>query len=367
MSTFDVKARRLVIHSHDNADALELAQIEGTDYQAVVRKGEFNSGDIAIYIPESAIVPETLLREMGLEGALAGGTVGPDGKKLKDRVKAVRLRGALSQGLVYRPDMTSHYRDVIPLEEGTDYAELLGISKYSPPIPINMAGRLEPVDGLRTYTDIENIKRFPEVLVDGEEVICAEKLHGTCTVVALIDGQLAVSSKGNAGKGLGIIRDTDEEGKTINVYWRMAERYDLESKLQMLSEPYLLDSTRIHIYGETLGVQDLLYGLPKGELEFRAFDIRVDEQFLDYDQLVDVCRVMTIPTVPVLYRGPFNREAVEAAATGRETFSGSESHVREGVVVRPVAERRDPELGRVILKVISPDYLLRKGDATELE
>jgi hypothetical protein len=38
------------------------------------------------------------------------------------------------------------------------------------------------------------------------------------------------------------------------------------------------------------------------------------------------------------------------------------------VVVRPVIERRDSELGRVILKVISPAYLTKRGDeGTEFE
>ncbi|MYG14266.1 MAG: RNA ligase (ATP), partial [Gammaproteobacteria bacterium] len=36
-------------------------------------------------------------------------------------------------------------------------------------------------------------------------------------------------------------------------------------------------------------------------------------------------------------------------------------HMREGVVVRPVAERESPGLGRVILKSVSGDYLTRKG------
>ncbi len=368
MSTFDVKARRLVIKPHDNADALELAQIDGTDYQAVVRKGEFATGDVAIYIPESAIVPELLLEEMGLTGALAGGTFGPDGKKRKDRVKAVRLRGALSQGLVYRPVGDGSY-GAIDVTEGAEYGELLGISKYSPPIPTSMAGQLEPVEGLLTYTDVENIKRFPGVLVEGEDVIAAEKLHGTCTIVGLIDGRPAVSSKGNAAKGLGIVRDQDDAGRTKNVYWRMAERYELEAKLRQLASDFYPDpeAKQIHIYGETLGVQDLSYGLTKGELEFRAFDIRLGRRFLDHDHFEEICAELEIPTVPVLYRGPFSRDLIEEIATGRETLSGSESHVREGVVLRPLAERYDGELGRVLLKVISPDYLLRKGDTTELE
>lgn len=373
MSTFEVKARRLTITPHPDADALELAAID--DYRAVVRKGEFETGELIVYIPEQSVLPEWLIAELGLEGRLAGGTVLPDGSKLRDRVKAVRLRGQLSQGLVYRPNGR-----LGELDEGTDYAEELGVSKWSPPIPLHMAGEVKPVPGLRSYTDIENIKRFPDVLVPGEEVIAVEKAHGTCTVAGLVDGEFVVSSKGHASQGRALVENPG------NVYWRMAERYALRGKLETL-EAWLsgreswpqnplygervAHGSAIHLYGETLGVQDLMYGLPKGELDFRLFDIRIGDQFLDYDAMLAIAAELELPVLPVLYRGPFDRETIEEVARGKEQVSGQETGVREGVVVRPTTERSDPNLGRVILKVISPEYLLRKGgkdgEATEFE
>lgn len=50
MSTFACKARRIQIEPHPNADAIELARVD--DYVSIVRKGEFEGGDLAIYIPE---------------------------------------------------------------------------------------------------------------------------------------------------------------------------------------------------------------------------------------------------------------------------------------------------------------------------
>ena len=55
MSTLTVTAERLVIHEHPHADALELAQV-GL-YRAVVAKGVYRSGDIALYVPEGAVLP----------------------------------------------------------------------------------------------------------------------------------------------------------------------------------------------------------------------------------------------------------------------------------------------------------------------
>lgn len=93
MSTLRVTAEVLTVHPHPNADALELAQV-GL-YRAVVAKGVYRTGDVAVYIPEQAVLPLALVEELGLTGRLAGGN--------SDRVKAVRLRGELSQGIVCRP------------------------------------------------------------------------------------------------------------------------------------------------------------------------------------------------------------------------------------------------------------------------
>ncbi|TFG98651.1 RNA ligase (ATP), partial [Candidatus Thorarchaeota archaeon] len=89
MSTFAVKVARIrAIEPIENADVIELAVIG--DYRSVVRKGDFRAGDLAVYVPEASLVPEWLLEKMGLTGKLTG--------KLKNRVKAMKLRGCLSQG-----------------------------------------------------------------------------------------------------------------------------------------------------------------------------------------------------------------------------------------------------------------------------
>jgi len=53
-------------------------------------------------------------------------------------------------------------------------------------------------------------------------------------------------------------------------------------------------------------------------------------------------------------------DAIRNVSGGRTTFAGAD-HIREGVVVRPVRERADPKIGRVILKYLSDEYLFAKG------
>ena len=346
MSKFEVLVRRVEISQHPNADLIELARVD--DYRCVVIKGQLQSGQLAVYIPTSAIVPEPLLAELGLVGKLAG--------PQHNRVKAIRLRGELSEGLVYRPETwPAHWT------AGHDVTAELDIVEWEPPIPIHMAGAVEaaPKGTIFTgYTDIENVKRYPNVLQPGEPVAITEKLHGTCLCVGVFRDDVAtrrvVSSLGMA-RGHKTLREDP-----ANVYWRAAVQFDLFAALERFMAEAELDQAML--FGEVLGVQDLRYGFSGGQVGFRLFDVLPPAGYLDHDALVQVAERLGLPMVPVLYRGPYDPELLGRLSSGPSTLAG---HMREGVVVRPLSERSEPELGRVILKSISPDYLLRTG-GTEL-
>lgn len=181
-----------------------------------------------------------------------------------------------------------------------------------------------------------------------------EKLHGTCSIFAHLEDGFAVSSKGLAGRKLKLIESE------ANIYWRSARDYGLEELL-------LACPVGTHVFGETIGVQDLKYGLPNGNLALRVFDIYApDRDWLSRSELSSICDRYELPTVPVLFDGAYDESLVRELAAG-DTTEPEAGHIREGVVVRADPERRDPFLGRVILKVINPDYDTRGGSPTELE
>lgn len=116
---------------------------------------------------------------------------------------------------------------------------------------------------------------------------------------------------------------------------------------------------QVELFGEVYGsVQGLHYGVPNG-LAFRAFDLILDGKYVDYDVFVDVCNAFGVETVPLVYRGPFSITKVKEISEG-QTLVTQEKQMREGVVVKPVCERFDPKIGRVILKFISDEYLQAK-------
>lgn len=367
MSSFTCQAYPVRLSAHPNADRIELAQVH--DYLSIVLKGEYQEGDLAIYIPEAAIVPDEIMIELGLferdddapvfddDGRHAFLLAGPQ----HNRVKAKRLRGILSQGLLYKPSF--------PLEQDIDYSDQLGITKWIPPVPIHFAGQLTPAPGIQGYTDIENIKRYPDTLQEGEEVYASEKIHGTCSLFLFdcVSDELYVGSKGFASRGLALVDTLDEKGNSTNVYWRAAKLANVEENLRALAAGRFIGAERIMLYGETFGVQDLRYGLENGAVDLRVFDMAVDGEYLDIDDLLAVAEDAGFAVVPQLYRGPYSKALLTELSEGKEQVTGREVSIREGLVVRPVHERAELELGRVILKFVSERYLTRKGDTTEYE
>lgn len=354
MSDFKVSVLPISVHPHPNADKLEIAKVCG--YQSIVRKDQFKTGDLVAYIPEDSLLPEVLMEEMGLTGRLAG--------KDKNRVKAVRLRGILSQGLCY------------PVQDGwkagEDVTEALGVTKYEPPTPTHMGGQLWMAGGRRTVKyDIENWKRHPDILQEGEPVVFTEKLHGTFTGFGFMpplladpeNGDVVIFSKGLGAKGYSF-KLTPENDNNLYVRCYRQHEEQLLAMVEVLRKCY--SDHPIFILGETFGagVQDLSYGhnAKKDNLGFRVFDVYIggdgNEYLGDFD-LQDACDAYKVPRVPIIYRGPFSEARMLEYTTGNTTLSAS--HIREGIVMRPVRERTDPEIGRVQLKSVSEDYLTRKG------
>lgn len=386
MATFSVEIVKIEkIESIPNADAIECAVVG--EYRSIIKKGQFEAGQLAAYIPESALVPETLLKEMGLYGRLSGSE--------KNRVKAIKLRGVISQGLLYpkRPEWS----------EGQDVAEILGITKYEPRIPAQFAGEqgfLKPrvingeVQGQSTITlkfDIENFKKWNRVLEYGEEVVMTEKIHGTffCIGVVpeeyqsddLLEGKYVVSSKGLIKNGIFIKANS---ANVNNTYIKAALKFGLGEVAEKIRDNLNGRPTKhrenkedqvevVWIMGEVFGrsVQKLLdYGVPSGDLSFRAFDVKTVSKsgrssYMNFHEFQGFMEYHKVPTVPLIYTGPFSKEKLLKVTNGKETITGKSSHIREGVIVKPIHERSDAKLGRVILKSVSDAYL-EKSDGDEM-
>lgn len=366
MSAFSVPVVRLEVEPHPDPTATQIEIARVGDYTCVVRKGQFVTGDLAAYIPEASLLPQPLLDELGLAGRLAG----PDG----NRLKPIRLRGIVSQGICYqaRPGWV----------EGQDVAAELGLTKWEPPVPACLSGNVWFAGGRRTLGyDIENYKKYPHVIREGEDVVMTEKIHGSfCGIGWMPDslrseehGDIVVFSKGLGSKGLAL--KPNDADNANNTYLRVARLIDTTQLRAVINSYTQHRSIACFVLGEVFGkgLQDLHYGASTDAddtLGFRVFDVFIGSPgdpgacYLGDADLTSFCQQASLARVPVLYRGPFSREQLKIATSGNETVSGQERNIREGCVVRTAVERRDRTLGRVQLKSVSDAYTFRKG-ATE--
>jgi RNA ligase (TIGR02306 family) len=312
------------IQKHPNADALSITTIKN-GYPVIIRTGEFIEGNKAVYLPIDSLVPVSDPRFAFLANK--------DKPRERERVKAKRLRGIFSMGLLVKADPAWNVGQNVQAE--------LNILKYEPPEPMMIGGEDEKDPGfLPTYTDIEGLRKYSHLLIDGEEVVLTEKLHGTNAKFLWKDDRLWVG-------GHHTIKREDPE----NLYWKEALKNGLKEKLAQVPN--------IALYGEIFGwVQSLRYDLPKGTSKLAFFDAMDTgtRRYLDYDEFVALLQKLGLPQVPVLYRGPWSKELWKHAE-GSSTIA---KHIREGFVVRPVKERFHQELGgRVVLKLVGEEYLLK--------
>jgi len=359
------------VYKHPEADRLSIVKVRGYNCISNLKDdGEprYKAGDLAVYIPEGAVLPEWLLQKMGFWKDGKGMLAGSKG----NRVKAIKLRGIVSQGILY-PIVDGCFQladgTYSPATVGDNAAEDLGIIKYEPVIPASMSGEVFNIGRENTLNfDIENIQKYPNIFVDDEEVVFTEKLHGTfCALAygsalddpAIIEGKYFAFSKGLGAQGL-VFKDCEKNAG--NIYQRALVKYMPQMKI--ISQGIPAGST-IFILGELYGagIQDLIYD-GTGEVKFRFFSVVVKTNGEDIYQSEELLSFVALAfqRVPILYRGPFSMSKVNEFKDGNTTLG---TNIREGLVITPVVERRCDEFGRVALKAISAEYLLRKGNTTE--
>ena len=304
---------------HSNADRLEIVCVKG--WKCIVLKGAYDIGDLVVYAPIDSLIPIILSDAMDVTKYL-----GKEG-----RVRTTKLRGEYSQGLVIPMKFLSQDHRWLP---GDDVREILEIKKYEPPLRSSVL-RLPNHPAFHRYTDIENYNNFPDVLKEGEFVVVSEKLHGTNARFMMFDGEFMVGSHN--------VRLKEDPN---DLYWNAAKIFELQNILP----------DGMEIFGEVFGkgVQKLHYD-QKG-INIAFFDAILHGKFLNHDEFVEFCNTYGLPTVPILGVEPWHTDLLKAAE-GKSTIAG---HIREGIVIKPIYERLDNNLGgRVILKRISERYLLK--------
>lgn len=346
MSTHEVPVVRITeILPHPNADTLSLIPIFG--WQVIVKTGDFKVGDLAIYIPPDYMVPTTHPSFSFLARP----------ERTHERITIRKFRGLISQGLLIPPSP-----DLNPIGEGSNVAADLGIFRYEP--PVGKKGRIggaggslgDAPDGPQPSLpyvpkfDVESFQRYHKLIEEGEAVVITEKIHGANARYCYGPTPLR--------DGDGITRDFFIGSRnrwlkpdTSNVWTRAASTTPGILEWCKANPDYIL-------YGEVYGqVQDLRYNTGPDEVKFAAFAAisGLTGQYMPFTELFDSLAWYSVPHAPVLYRGPFSRSFTADLAERDSTLAPGQ--LSEGCVILAIPERNHPNLGRLVLKLVSNRYL----------
>jgi RNA ligase (TIGR02306 family) len=319
----------------EGADAIEVATIGG--WKVVIKKGEFQVGDSAIYCEIDSWIPTELapFLSKGKEPREFEGIKG-------ERLRTVKLRGQLSQGLLLPLTSAGEFA----LNEGDDVSEQLGIVKWERPMNAQLAGMAKGnFPSLIPKTDQERVQNLVKEIASAGNMSfeVTEKLEGSSMTCYLIDGVFGVCS-----------RNLDLKETADNTFWQVARRDDIEGKMRNCG-----DVVDWAIQGELIGpgIQGNIYKL--SQPEFRVFDV-YNVQAGDYLKPIyrrALIQRMGLNHVPVLNEGKnLNGADVDTilswADGNSEIGSGP---LREGIVFKQVD-------GGMTFKAISNKYLLKSGD-----
>lgn len=370
------------IYPAENADRIELAEMEDLGWQCVVKKDQFKVGDNIVFICIDSIVPRRPWTEFLFKGS----------DKQEHRVDKGRFRGNLSSGIILPIAELSTELHGVSIQKGMDIGPLIGVRKYvrvekeedddeSKPLtafqrflkahktirgwlykylPFWFKPRGRTLGEHPTFlpkTDEDNLESRKYILEDFKRICAVEG----CS--------LYISLKAD-GSSMGIFNYKGEEGlcsrklqlnphhnnNFSNLYRKLLEAARKNGRKTVVPDGYL-------IQGEIVGPSIQKNKMSLSEHKFRVFNIVNIEtgRLLDYDRFVDMCvelgleRVEELPVPEGWYNFGVNDWCEYSAKVAKYGDNPG-----EGIVIRPKkgvnANIRGIHEGRASAKVINPDY-----------
>ncbi len=344
MSTIKVEVCEILeIKPHNNADALELATVQG--WQMCVKKGVHQLGDLVVYFEQGTVLTKEVAEQLNVGAYLSEKTdINGDRVLVVHRIK---LRGEPSFGLVVHPEEG--------MKLGEDVADFYNATKYFPPVKAQAGDSANDDPYFPKYTNLENMRSYPNLLEIGELVVATEKIHGTNCRVGFVWHPDEEQPTVMAGSRTLRRKEPESIAMAANTYWFP---HTLIGVKNLLSDLQSQGHKQAILYGEVYGqgIQAYTYGAKR--ISFRAFDLILDGKYVDYPIFKSLCDRHQVEQVPLVYEGAFSLDVIRGFSNGDSLIGGS--HGREGVVVKPRIERDDPKFGRVILKYIGDRYLFGK-------
>jgi len=359
--------RILKLEPIEGKDRIEVATILG--WTVIVQKGQFEVGELCIYIEYDSILPEKkefeFLRKRCYSPKYEG-----------HRIRCMKMAGIYSQGIVFpTDDLLGTYHG--KWNEGKDVTEVLKIRKYDPNeykgvnvkkrksknsiirflmkfslfrnILLRAHVKLPFPSHLCSKTDETRIQAIPFVLTEFKGEICyiTEKLDGCSASYGWDRKKFLICSRNMV--------TVDKKSH----YWKIAEKYQLREKLK---------GTDWFIQGEIIGpgvgnaAGKNIYQLK--EVDFFVYNIvnKKTRKIIPAREIDGICRRLGLKMVPTLSTYILGKDDVNQLLEKAKGKSKIFDVEREGIVIRDIENKYRSIRGvgdSLSFKVINPDYMLK--------
>lgn len=326
----------------ENADMIVCATVLG--WKVVVKKDTFQVGDKCVYFEVDSYLPIEEKYEFLRPTCFKRHELLGEGF----RIKTQKIRGQISQGLVFKLSECGLSED---LDIDTDVTEILNVKKWEGLEQFTNMGTI--ISGLPfsiSATDETRIQSIPNIIEEFKdlEYYITTKIDGTSITMAMKDGIFKVCSHDNEIKNDG-----------SSYVWDLAKKLRIEENMKRLG----LDN--LAIQGELAGPKIQKNRLKLNKVEWFVFTI-VDLNTLnrlDFYTMKDICEKLGLNMVPLEEIGndlPSKYSDINSLIERAKGLYPS-GNKKEGIVIRPTK----PCLSKVLMtdlsfKVLNNDFLLKE-------
>lgn len=327
----------------ENADTIECVVILG--WTVVAKKGEFKVGDKCVFFEIDSILPnEEKYSFLDYKEEYNG-----------YRLKTVRLRGQLSQGLALPINIFDIPEDI---EVGTDLTEQLKIRKYEPPVPEETGAKSSSRVWEIPKTDEERYQSNPALVeaLKGKKYYASVKLDGTSTTIILNFNEDDEPEVNVCGRNTCYIENAN------NKYWAVTMKYSMKEKIL---DYYNKTGKRLAFQGELIGpkIQGNKMGLTENDIYiFNVWIADGKQPFekCDLDTSIKITKELGFNFVPIELTGIFEYSTEDLQGLTDLPYNKYFSNAKPSQNIEGLVFRSKDM--KVSFKVVSNKFLLKGGE-----
>ena len=384
----------------EGADRVEQAIVGG--WHIMVRKGQFQIGDLAIYFEIDSKVPEkpefeflaakhykvktqkyfkgTVISQGLLMSAedfgwenTTGGQFADDAPIIKRPDGSYLIEGDFltkELGVTYaevednkrKANSTNKYKQMAqrrPEIFKKSWARWMMKREWGKKVMFFFFGKKKDKKGgwpshIASKTDVERVQNMIYILNDKQPFVATEKVDGSSFSVMAERNKIGKIKKYVCSRNVVFENPNQDCYYDTNIYFEAYEKYNLGDKIEQMLKDLDLPNLAIQmeIYGDK--VQKRNYSLKDGERKIAVFHILSNNIKMPMDKVVELCEKYDLPHVPILndnYILPDTIEELQDYVEGE--MSKIDGLEKEGIVFY------DKETGTQYFKFVSPNFLMK--------